>query len=305
MNDRSFSSTAFIVFLICVPSCSEFNSTTNTPVSPPVLSIESRQVDFGKIEFAESHELRQIVIRNAGGQPLKLHEIGLSCNCLEAKPLQDVIEPRDETKIQIAVDRRRLGPQQAEITIRSNDPNNPQQRVHFKWVCSKKVEFAPAAIDFEILQPGEYIEKEIRLIGAEAVDAELVVGERNASSIQILREEGHSKYAVILVAPEISGQYYDELRLISKGGESLGVMPIRWSVVSPVEVTPRFALLRKDAESGHWIAELQVKCASAAAKCEAQSVKGKADTEVIRFELGQFDEQNVAPLAVYLSATDN
>jgi hypothetical protein len=97
----------------------------------PALLIENHSVDFGKIK-AGAPVVREVQLINAGKKELSLRSIQGNCTCITATAAKNTVKPGDNTSIKIAFDPQgRTGTQTKAVTIYSNDPKNPVQRVTF------------------------------------------------------------------------------------------------------------------------------------------------------------------------------
>jgi hypothetical protein len=97
----------------------------------PQLSLDTNTLDFGRIK-PNAPSIREVQIRNNGKKELSLRAIQGNCTCITATPSKNVVRPGDSSIIKIAFDPQdRLGTQQKAVTIYSNDPRNPVQRITF------------------------------------------------------------------------------------------------------------------------------------------------------------------------------
>jgi hypothetical protein len=97
----------------------------------PQLKLENYTLDFGKIKPA-SPSIREVTITNTGKKELHIHSLQGNCTCIEATSSKKSIKPGDHTTLKIAFDpQERTGSQTKAVTIYSNDPRNPVQRLSF------------------------------------------------------------------------------------------------------------------------------------------------------------------------------
>lgn len=100
----------------------------------PKLIIETRVHDFGKIVQGSSVEA-SFILKNNGKSELSIRKTHASCGCTIATLGKDVIAPGEELELGITFNSAgRRGNQQKSITIYSNDPAAPVQRVTIKAI---------------------------------------------------------------------------------------------------------------------------------------------------------------------------
>lgn len=97
----------------------------------PVLALSANMVRFGNVKAGVVLE-REIKITNMGKKELIIRHAQSNCSCLTVTPSRSVLQPGQETSIKISLDTKgRTGPQNKSLTIYSNDPQNPVQRITF------------------------------------------------------------------------------------------------------------------------------------------------------------------------------
>jgi hypothetical protein len=97
----------------------------------PQMKMENYSLDFGKIK-PTTPAVREVTITNTGKKELHIHSLQGNCTCIEATASRKSIKPGDQTTLKIAFDPQdRTGNQQKAVTIYTNDPRNPVQRVTF------------------------------------------------------------------------------------------------------------------------------------------------------------------------------
>lgn len=96
-----------------------------------VLRIPVSTFDMGKIKQHQDAQ-RSLIITNAGKSRLQIAAVQPNCECIVAVPSEKELKPGDEATLNITFNPGdRLGTQQKSITIYSNDPQNPAQRITF------------------------------------------------------------------------------------------------------------------------------------------------------------------------------
>jgi hypothetical protein len=97
----------------------------------PQLRLTAYELDFGKIKNA-TRTTKEIQFTNTGKKELHIHSLQGNCTCIAATASKTIVKPGDNSVIKIAFDPQdRTGTQQKAVTIYSNDPKNPVQRLTF------------------------------------------------------------------------------------------------------------------------------------------------------------------------------
>ncbi len=97
----------------------------------PVLRLQSANVDFGRIKN-NSPSVREVQFINTGKKELVIKALQGNCVCITATSGRMNLKPGEGNRIQITFDPQdRTGTQQKSVTIYSNDPQNPVQRITF------------------------------------------------------------------------------------------------------------------------------------------------------------------------------
>jgi hypothetical protein len=107
-------------------------------VSAPVLRIENPVLDLGRI--TQGHQVdRSISVRNPGKKELEIRSVQANCSCVIAIMEPVRIKAGGEGKLNISfVSQGRSGLQQKAVTLYSNDPRNPVQRVTLTGIVNDK-----------------------------------------------------------------------------------------------------------------------------------------------------------------------
>lgn len=94
-----------------------------------VLRMDVSAIDFGRIKEG-TILVREVAVRNDGKKDLTIRSLQGNCSCVTGSVESTTLKPGAETKLKIAfATQGRTGIQQKAITIYSNDPRNPVQRV--------------------------------------------------------------------------------------------------------------------------------------------------------------------------------
>jgi hypothetical protein len=98
----------------------------------PKLVIEESIHDFGKVKEGEKLTTT-FVLTNTGKQALNIRTVKSTCNCMVANLKKHTIKPGKSTELELIFDSsNRRGIQQKSVSIFSNDPKKPAQRVTVK-----------------------------------------------------------------------------------------------------------------------------------------------------------------------------
>jgi Protein of unknown function (DUF1573) len=97
----------------------------------PALRLQVTSVDFGRIKGNVS-SVREVQFVNTGKKELVIKALQGNCVCVTATSSKATLKPGEGSKIQITFNPQdRNGTQQKAVTIYSNDPQAPVQRVTF------------------------------------------------------------------------------------------------------------------------------------------------------------------------------
>lgn len=107
------------------------------PLSPedaaksPKLQLKEPTIDFGRIKQSQA-SIKETVVTNAGKNNLELRSIQANCTCMTTSTEKKVLKAGESTVMKISFNPQdRKGTQQKAVTIYSNDPQNPVQRITF------------------------------------------------------------------------------------------------------------------------------------------------------------------------------
>jgi hypothetical protein len=95
----------------------------------PQLRLNAYNVDFGRIKSGASM-VKEIQFTNTGKKELNLKSLQGNCTCISASANKATVKPGESSVIKISFDPQgRTGTQNKAVTIYSNDPRNPVQRL--------------------------------------------------------------------------------------------------------------------------------------------------------------------------------
>jgi hypothetical protein len=97
----------------------------------PRLAITHTSLDFGKIKQHQS-TTREVNIVNNGRSELAIRAVQGNCACITTSSTKDKLKPGETASIKITFNPQdRIGTQQKSVTVYSNDPQAPVQRIVF------------------------------------------------------------------------------------------------------------------------------------------------------------------------------
>lgn len=95
----------------------------------PLLYITEMNIDLGNIKFRQS-ATKEIVFSNSGKSVLEIRNIQGNCSCLVAVVDKENLKPGESGTVKITfTPEDRKGTQTKAVTVYSNDPQNPVQRI--------------------------------------------------------------------------------------------------------------------------------------------------------------------------------
>lgn len=95
----------------------------------PKIHINALSVDYGRIKQSQSIT-KEVIISNNGKSTLQLKAIQSNCECINTVTANKTLKAGESTTIKIALNPQdRKGTQQKSVTIYSNDPQSPVQRI--------------------------------------------------------------------------------------------------------------------------------------------------------------------------------
>jgi hypothetical protein len=97
----------------------------------PQLHVENYSVDLGRVR-SNTEVVRDLAISNTGKKPLDIRSVQGNCSCITASPEKSSLKPGESTTLKVSFDAKdRKGSQQKSVTLYTNDPRNPVQRITF------------------------------------------------------------------------------------------------------------------------------------------------------------------------------
>ncbi len=114
----------------------------------PKINIKEKEFDFGSITQGDvvTHDFN---FENIGDAALIIGKVIPSCGCTIGKLNKDTIQPGNKGKIEVTFNSDRFtGKQHKSLTITSNDPANPSEKISFTAFVKTAFEINPGYITF-------------------------------------------------------------------------------------------------------------------------------------------------------------
>lgn len=137
-------------------------------VAAPKLVFEEREHDWGLIEQGKvaTHTFR---IANSGSDPLTILDVESSCECTVPKVSKNEIAPGGKAQIDVTFDSKRFtGSVTKELTVRSNDPDEPEAILRLYANIKPGILTDPAMVDLGMIPRGGGRTATLRITAADA-----------------------------------------------------------------------------------------------------------------------------------------
>ena len=119
-----------------------------TAFAGPTLVFEERTYDFGQIIQGDSVE-HAFVFSNRGDQPLLINRVRSSCGCTAVLAYTRELQPGSSGEIKATFNSTQFrGPVSKQISIYSNDLQQPVAKLTLKGVVKELVKITPAQLNF-------------------------------------------------------------------------------------------------------------------------------------------------------------
>lgn len=144
-------------------------------VAAPLVAQDNTQTTgAGKIEVVDTYDWgtvppgtlkAQVEIKNVGKSPLNITKIQPSCGCTTAPLDKDVLQPGESAKMDVSVNVRHTGALRKNITIYSNDPENPTKLLQLVANVEEDLAFTPNNDYLVVTNPtvGTAVQTSVRL----------------------------------------------------------------------------------------------------------------------------------------------
>lgn len=133
----------------------------------PKLLVQPMKYDFGTVTQGET-VTHSFILTNNGGDLLKIIHVQTSCGCTAATPERNELAPGESTNLEVTFNSTgRYGAQKKNITIKSNDPENPLLKLTLTGSVNKSndpnakvpvIYFSETKHDFGKVKEGDVVE---------------------------------------------------------------------------------------------------------------------------------------------------
>jgi hypothetical protein len=139
-------------------------------------------VDAGAMAPKSSTE-RTVVIRNEGGQELKIERVQVACKCFEVAVDEKTLKSGQESLLRVKyLSKDEKGEKRESIGIVSNDP----ERVHtmtLRFEVPGEAHLTPGRADFGWVRPGQTVTMPILVEGREGVSGQVVYASSSTAMV--------------------------------------------------------------------------------------------------------------------------
>ncbi|MBU1700142.1 MAG: DUF1573 domain-containing protein [Candidatus Eisenbacteria bacterium] len=140
------------------------------PFGGPAIRFDYREVDFGILP-QKTYRDTVFTFQNAGDSELAILDVKTSCGCTAALATESVIPVHGKGTIDVRFDTKRFkGPVTKTITVKSNDPGEPETMLRIKAFIKALVNITPERIDIGLVRFGKTAESTIRLASEKGQD---------------------------------------------------------------------------------------------------------------------------------------
>lgn len=194
-------------FILCFTILTFFNSIADKVQAKPMIKLEKRSFDLGKLDPDGKINELHIAVANMGTDTLEIDFVGSSCGCITVESIDQKIYPGKNGRILLAIDPSKIGHgyKQQKLLFTTNDPNEKQVMigVHYRTKLAE-VAISPTAINVELSK-----EEMVRSKGLSRNTITVVDSWINRLEISDIRTSSH-----------LTTSFYDILYRCPKGMEA-------------------------------------------------------------------------------------
>ncbi len=106
------------------------------PGAHPNIELSPREFDFGEVWEDESVQ-ETITVKNTGDAPLNIISVRGNCGCTVPTRPKSPLQPGESDTFTITYSTKRIGKADKKVTVRSNDPNEPQIVIPVKGLVKR------------------------------------------------------------------------------------------------------------------------------------------------------------------------
>ena len=119
------------------------------PASTPKLKIHDPRYDWGEVFQGESAR-HSFVVENVGTADLRIIQVKPGCSCsVSDNKYKKVLKPGEQTRVSLQIDTTKMKKPQKytkSATITTNDPKQPQTKVHMSGMVARILDWSPASV---------------------------------------------------------------------------------------------------------------------------------------------------------------
>ncbi len=116
---------------------------------PKATIVGGLSFDFGTLHSTQKVK-RLITVRNDGTDTLKITDVSTACGCTAALLSKSALAPGDSGTLQVSFDPRKFtGKVQKPVSMKTNDPKNPQPHITLTATIEKLLEVEPEYLVFK------------------------------------------------------------------------------------------------------------------------------------------------------------
>lgn len=285
--------------------------------APPRLEVTQTTADIGK-RFAGEQVPIVYELRNVGGSPLLISNVGAGCGCLAPqRKWPERVAPGAAGRIELTVDTRDLtGTATHPLTIFSNDPENPKVSLWIKAEVERVFSVEPRALAFGEVADGSAPSPRrlrIRPVAEGATLSSPECADKRFAVRLLSHPEGGWELEATLAGPLAYGMNAAEIRISTNhpGLRSLVVEASAWRPLPVQAVPPRIVIgvaplaqpqrrqvLVRSAPGAAWTVR-SVRCSDATVKTSLQPV-AEGQTRIVVDLPGGFSVPTEAPCVLHL-----
>jgi hypothetical protein len=239
-------------------------SVEEAPAGKPKILIRESHWDWGEIFQGESAS-NSFIVENIGTAPLRITNVKPGCSCtVSDKKYKKILEPGEKTRISLVIDTNKMKQSNKKYsksaTITTNDPMQPQYKVHLSGKVKQVLQPEPKNLKFTALAgSGEGITGEFELrVPDEDVTVELeklsVSGKKFVTVDEITELEPGKRWKVKFSSEPNAKPATKRAKLSARvkvnGGKRL-IVPVQLSMSfrDRIEVSPKGTLTFKKSQT--------------------------------------------------------
>ncbi len=217
----------------------------------PRLACDNPVYEFGSADETVIVE-NVFILRNTGSAPLEIRGVETSCGCTITQMSGSVIPPGGAAPLTAKLNLKgRRGRQEKNITVSSNDPQQPQLVLKMIGQATAEVDVSPPQAAFMDLRDNQVAEREVTIVNNAADPLEITgleIRGDNFTVRQVALSEGRSILLKIKTVPPLpSGISHGSVILTTNNPKYKSItVPVSIAVASDIIVAPGVIALAYD-----------------------------------------------------------